>query len=894
MKFPLWRRRDEDLETEIRIHLEMATREREERGEAAGEAEQAARREFGNVALVKEVTREMWGWIWLRHFGQDLRYGIRMLRRSPGFTIVAVLSLALGIGANTAIFSVIDALMLRSLPVRSPRELVMFRVHSELKNSIRFSYPQFRKYRDRLPVFSGIVLSGEPIDRYNISVNGPDGGIDPAAAWLQAVSGNYFSVLGVDAIIGRPLTPDDDRVSGGHPVAVISYAYWGRRFGHSREVVGRTLTLLGTTYTILGVMPRGFTGERIGRATDLWIPASMGPQAIPEAPDFLTNPAGDWMQIVARLKPDVRIEQARAAADLAWRQAEMDTRPLTSEGLQNLAKQRLELDPFSHGLPGGSRNLFAQPLTILMTVVALVLLIACVNVASLLLARSSARQREIALRQALGASRARVVWQLLTESGLLAVSAGVLGLLVSVWVAGSAPLAMNLGPPLGTIRLDVQPDARMLGFSAALCLLVLLLFGLVPAFGASKVALTPALKGSGNSTRHPGGFRLGKSLVITQVALSLVLLVVAGLFVRTLRNLEACDPGLGRERLLLVWTRHGQTGLGRGPALATLYRTAQDRISSLPGVRSVSFSGHGLFRGGSDGSPIRVEGVTGESGKALWDYVEPRFLETLGIPLVRGRGFTDQDNTPTSPLVAIINETMARHYFGDTNPIGRRFGFAPKGALWEIVGVMKDSNLNSPRDGYRAEFYIPHREGKNLSGIIWLAIRTARDLPGLPGHIQSELRNIDSDLAVFKIDTLAEEIDQSLKQERLIAALSGLFSVLAVLLTCLGLYGVMSFTTARRTNEIGIRMALGATRAGVMGMVLKESFMLVVAGLAIGVPATLAATQIVSARLFGVSAADPLTIASAAGLMFAVAALAGFLPARRAARVDPMVALRDE
>ncbi|MCI0364213.1 MAG: ABC transporter permease, partial [Phycisphaerales bacterium] len=359
-------------------------------------------------------------------------------------------------------------------------------------------------------------------------------------------------------------------------------------------------------------------------------------------------------------------------------------------------------------------------------------------------------------------------------------------------------------------------------------------------------------------------------------------------------NLQSQRLGFDHERLLLFWTRHGQTGLGRGPALMDLYRRAQERIASLPGVRSASFSGISMFGRTPLGSRLAVEGHTGEAPGGLWNYVEPGFLEFMGIPLVSGRYFTDQDNTPTSPRVAIINETMARYYFGNTNPIGRRFGFRREAPQFEIVGVMKDSTLQSLRDEHRLEFYIPYREGANIGGIVWLAARISGDLADLPARIRNELLNVDPDLAVFKIGTMENEFDRAMGQERIIATLSGFFSVLAALLTCIGLFGVMSFTAARRTNEIGIRLTLGATRSGVMGMVLKESVLLVVAGVAIGVPTTLAATRLISSRLFGVGSADPLTIAAATLLMIAVAALAGFLPARRASRVDPMVALRYE
>jgi predicted permease len=887
-----WRRahREEELDRELRAHLESESEEQGQAGLSSQEARDAARRAFGNVGLVKEAVREMWGWTSVERLGQDLRYGLRMLGRSPGFTAVAVLSLALGIGANTAIFSVIDALMLRVLPVRSPDQLVLF---SEGGDVAFLAYPAYEKFRDHADVFSGIAAICL-LDRSNVTINGPGGGLDAATVGVGLVSGTYFSTLGINPVLGRTFSADDDRVPGGHPLAVISHDYWQRRFAGAADVVGRTFTLNQTTYNILGVAQEGFSGDWIGHSTDLWIPISMQSQVMLERPNLLANPNPPWLRIMARLKTGLTIKQAEAPLQVLFQQAMAERRNLTPAMIRESQRAHIELQPAAKGY-SPQRASFGQPLTILMIVVGMVLLIACANIANLLLARSAARQREMAVRLALGAGRARILRQLLTESLLLATMGGILGVLFAAWATDVLLKFVGSGP--AAIALNLHSGGRVLLFTLALCLVTGILFGLAPALRSSRVPLSRALAGRGPDSAGSGSrFGLGKALVVSQVALSLVLLIGAALFVRTLRNLKSQDLGFDRDHVLLIWTAPNHAGR-QGAPLASLFETVQERISSLPGVRSASPTSFGILGGGAGSPMANVEGYTpkpDEDRMIRWSLVAPGFFDTVGVRRLLGRDFTGHD-TETAQRVAIINETTARYYFGDQNPVGKHFGMRRDlGTPIEIVGVVRDAKYASLRDKHQRMIYIPYRQDLAHLYEMCVTVRMAGNLPGLTGRIRDELRSIDRNLPILKIDTIEEQLNDSLVEERLVAALSGFFGLLAVLLACLGLYGVMSYMAARRTNEIGIRLALGATSRTVLGMVLRESLLLVAAGIAIGIPVTIALTRMISARLFGVSASDPLTIALAASMMLAVATVACFLPARRAARVDPMVALRYE
>ena len=836
---------------------------------------------------------------------QDLRYGLRLLRKSPAFTLVAVLSLALGIGANTAIFAVIDALMLRKLPVRSPEQLVMFsRVFPNGTKAPAFVYAYFEGLRGLTEVFSDAYAVCRQ-DRYNVAVNGvADGG----EVRVSLVTGNYFSVLGVNAVAGRTFTADDDRVSGGHPVMVISDGYWERKFMRAPDIVGRTLTLNDTTYTVIGVTPRNFTGEWVGRPTDFWIPLAMLYQVMPELPPGKRG-GGDGLRtgmnfrIIARLKPGVTMNQAQATGQVVFQQlmTEAAGPNLSPQQQQQIASLRLEVEPAATGY-SLQRESFAQPLAILMIMVGLVLLIACANVANLLMARAASRRREMAVRLALGAGRMRIVRQLFAESMLLATMGGLLSLLFAVWGADVLTRLVPSSSVVNTslsVDLSLRPDGRTLAFTTALCLLTGIIIGFVPSLRSAKVSLVSALAERGadaNSSRSR--FGIGKLLVIVQVALSLMLLIGAGLFVRTLRNLKAADVGFDREHVLLVWTNPGQTGR-QTPEIASLWESVEEHISAMPGVLSASPSVNGLLTGRTgSGPPVKVEGYIpkpNEDLSAQREIVGPGFFGSVGQRLLFGRDFTARDSQKAPPVV-VVNQSLSQHFYGNESPLGKHLT-DHEGRTSEIVGVVTDAKYNSPRDQEQMMmYYYPYRQQVILHRLIrmCLAVRAAGHPTSIAASLRQELRHIDPNLPILRIDTVEEQLNDLLVQERLIATLAGFFGLLAVLLACLGLYGVISYSVTRRTNEIGIRLALGATPGDVLRLVLTESLTLVLAGVAIGIPLTLAATTLISSRLFGISAADPITIAVATLLMISVAAIAAALPARRASQVHPMVALRCE
>jgi len=886
-------------EEKAQSNTEGAPRDGKEIAAAANESGPPVRREFGRGDVANEGRPSVW--VWFEQLGHDLRYSVRMLRHSPGFTSVAVLSLALGIGANTAVFSVLDALMLRSLPVRSPEQLVQIKKDGDTVRSSNWLYkPFFENYQNLTEVFAD-VSAVRDVDRFNVMINGPGGGLDASKVRISLVSGNYFSNMGVNAVVGRTLRAEDDGAPGANPVAMISYDYWKRRFALAPDVVDRTLTINGMTYAVLGVAAAGFSGDWVGQRTDLWIPVAMYGQV-------MTDPRGvegAIVRLVGRLKPGVALEQAQAATQV------VNSQIVAASGLSQETIHRdgldipVRLDLAARGY-SPQRKSFAQPVIIIMIVVGLVLTIACVNVANLLLARSAARRREMAIRRALGAGRMRIVRQLLTESILLAVLAGALGLVFAVWGKALIVKVMASGPVVGaaselvSIDLDLTTDARLLGFTAAVCVLTGILFGLAPAFRGSNVSLAPGLSqrgaGLGKSGTRGGPAKL---LVIPQVALLLVLLVGTGLFVRTLRNLRALDLGFDREHLLQIWTAPHQIGRV-GPALAPLFQQTQDRLSALPGVVSVSVSTRGLLNGleGNTGTSeaLRVEGQPPKTGQRLARAaITPGFFDTVGMKLLDGRDFTDRD-TDTSPFVAIINETMAQFYFGDEYPIGKRFAMGHDvGFPRQVVGIVKDAKYDTPREKTPLMLYLPYRQaiGQLLSDMC-VAVRTTGSPARMAATIRQEFQDVDRSMPVLKVNSIEDQLTDVLVQERMITALAVFLGVLAILLASLGLYGVISYTVARRTNEIGIRMALGATGPDILRMVLKETLVLVLIGVAVGIPLVFATTRLTSAMLFGVSAVDPLTIAAASVLMIAVATVAGLFPSRRASRVDPMVALRYE
>jgi predicted permease len=709
------------------------------------------------------------------------------------------------------------------------------------------------------------------------------------------VSGNYFSVLGVNAILGRTLSPEDDR-PGARPAAVISYGYWKQNLGGDPAVVGKVVDLNGTPFTIVGVTPREFFGERVRRSPDFWLPMAVQPQIMLRE-SFLKDPDIYWINLMGRLNPGAMRQQAQAGVTVQLRQfltAQAGSQ-ISPRVRKEIEKSYISLAPGGPGI-SGLRERYSEPLHILMAVVALVLLIACANVANLLLSRAAARHKEISVRLALGASRVRLIRQMLTESLLMAGLGGALGAAFAAW--GVRILVSKFAGP--SSRLNVSPDLPVLGFALAICALAAILFGLAPALRSTRVELAPALK-AGSFCPGATGRRwsLGKGLVSFQAALSLLLLVGAGLFVRTLQKLEAEDLGFNRQHVLLVGIDPRLAGY-KPAQLAPLYRQLLDRVNALPGVRSASLAAYSPMSGSSSTSNISAEGYAPPPGQDMnihINVVSWKYFETVGTPILLGREMGLQD-TASSPRVAVINATMAHDFFGDQNPIGRRFGFGdnPKhsGDI-EIVGVAADAKYSNLRQKPEPMAFLPCLQDQGNAAYVWeVELRTVGDPRSAAAAVRSALAGIDKGLPATKLKTLSEQVDDSLEQERTISELSSFFGLLALTLACVGLYGVMAYMVARRTSEMGIRMALGARSRDVLRSVLREGLFLVLAGIAVGIPAAIGAGHLISSMLFGLTPSDPVTISLATLLLVAVAVLAGYLPARRASRVDPMVALRYE
>src|SRR5579864_2743719 len=828
---------------------------------------------------------------------QDLRYALRMLVKNPGFTAVAVLTLALGIGANTAIFSLLNAVMLRELPVQKPDELVLFGTGrargdtDDFASTKVYSYSFYREMRQKNQVFSNVSAALSILFGGMHGAIGDSGSLEPMN--VQLVSGTYFPTLGVRPLLGRAFTEAEDEPAGGHPVAVISYSWWKRRFAADPSALGKTVRLGSTVYTIVGVAPPEFFGTEVGESPDLWIPLSMEKQVSPG-----WNGLDDkWFQslyILARLKPGVSTKQAEANVNLLARDIwhEFAGPVLTKEQQQTLQRAHIELTSVARGV-SHLRLEFSLPLQILMVVLGLVLLIACANIANLLLARATSREREIAVRLAIGASRMRLVRQMLTESLLLALVGGALGVLFATWASDALLRMVSTGPE--PLPLNIAPDPRVLAFTFLVSLATAILFGIAPALRGTRVDLTNSLKagrGAVSLRRNP----LAKTLIVSQVALSLVLLIGAGLFLRSLVKLAHVDTGFARDHVLLFGIDPVDVGYKEDARLVNLYQQLEQRVSAEPGVRASSISFFTFNQGDwtSDVTiPGRVPTPTNDMA-ATHNVVGPSYFATMGIPLLVGRVFGPQD-TENSAKVAVINQTMAQWYFPGVSPLGRRFGIGddPKHSNdIEVIGVVKDAKHVSLQERPFPEAYYPYTQ--RIGYYYDLEVRYSGDPQSIVAEVRRAVGEVDHNLPVTYQNTLAEQVDQSMASESLIARLSAFFGLLAVFLACIGIYGLMSYAVTRRTSEIGVRMALGAGRSKVLWLVMRESLLLVGLGLAIGLPAALAGDRFVSKMLFGLKPTDPVSMAGAAIVLLAFAALAGYLPARKASRVDPMVALRYE
>jgi predicted permease len=862
---------------------------------------------------------------------QDLRYALRQLRKNPGFTAVALLTLALGIGANTAIFSLIDAVMLKTLPVRLPEQLVLLNWASETQpgtmpwfthslsgnygpdstgrfTSTAFPYPVFEGIRDRNEEFSSVMAFADT-DRLNVSLGGQAGLADG-----QLVSGDFFSTLGVEAMIGRAIARTDDR-AGASPVATISHSFWVSRFGSDPLVVGKAITVNGAPFTVVGVAPPEFFGVEPGTPVDIWLPLHAQPQinpgwtkyAIPGEVSRFTAPDDWWVLIMGRLKPGVNEQPVRAKLDAVVRQnvASIELPP-PAKGSTDMTLQppRVQLTPAGKGLDS-LREQFCKPLAVLMTVVGLVLLIACANVANLLLSRATSRHREIAVRLALGAGRIRLINQMLTESVLLALAGGALGVGLAYWA--SAILLAFMSGGRNPIVLHVAPNLRVLAFTAAVSVLTGVLFGLAPALQGTRLVLTPGLKEGWGSTPGVGGhsrrfgMQLGQVLAISQVAISLLLLVGAGLFVRTLTNLENENLGFDRRNLVLFGIDPTKSGY-KGEKLVAFYQQLQRRIEAIPGVKSATLSRHTLVSGGVTINGVAIQGYTPASGASNngsiavhVNDVGPEFFETFGIPVELGRVIGDRD-TAAAPKVGVVSRAFARQYLGGTNPIGRRFGFGDQRSSSDIaiVGVVGDVRYGQPRDRMPPTVYVPYAQHTQELDEMNFEVRTAGDPKNWVGPVRQSVHELDGNLPLFDVRTQVEQIEQATFQERLFARLSSFFGLIALALACVGLYGIMSYSVSRRTNEIGVRMALGAGRFNVLDLVVRQALQLTILGVIFGVAAAWALTRFLTSFLYGVRPADPVTFGLVSLAVILVSILSSYIPARRATKVDPMVALRYE
>ena len=927
-RIPAWRRYAQffgadvpsDVDEELRFHLEQKTRDLIANGLAPDAARVEAQRQFGDTAEVRQLCqtlgvsrertlarRDYWnGWT------QDVRYAGRMLRKAPLVSAVAVLSIALGIGANTAIFTLLDQILFRKLPVPEPDRIVRvstegFYYGGSIGTGRELSYPIYKELRDRNQTFNGLFA----MFPFRPAIQA--GGSNEAAAMVEGelVTGNYFRSLGIGAIRGRVIGEDDDRVPGGHSVAVISYAYWQRRFGGDPNIVGRSLSISNQPMTIIGVLEPGFDGLNLASTTKVFVPVMMEALMIPPGSRMQENGLR-WLKAYARLKPGITPEQAQASLVPLYRTLrEQDLTDARFNRASATAKQRfLNENRIAITLASGGftprQSELRRPLLVLMAIVAGVLLIACANVANLLLARGASRQREVALRLSLGATRGRIVRQLLVESVMLAAAGGIAGVLLAT--AGVNLLLTSMSDPEAAATINATPDFRVLMVTGAITMLTGLLFGIVPAFQSTKPALAPTLKDMAGSVVGGGHVRVRKALVVSQVALSLLLLIGAGLFLRSLNGLLTSDLGFKREHLLTF---------GADPTLAgykdqRVKQYAMDllaKVRATPGVEAAGFARLGVLWGGSWTNSITVEGHQPKDVDLVYsrmNSVSPGYFEAMGIPLVMGRDFTEADARVYAPgekaddpdegyRVAIVSEEFVKRFITG-HPIGRHFGMGNDPGTptkIEIVGVVKDSVYTWPGEEREQQAYFPYLESRDANSA-WFYVRTAQEPEAMLETMRRTMRDLDPAVPPMQLRTVDTQVRRSLGSQRFMSGMSLVFSVLATLLAMVGLYGVMAYGVTRRAREIGVRMALGAVTSKVVWLIMREALTLVVCGVAIALPAAWWLSRYVRSELHGVTPTDPATIAAAIAGLAIVAMVAGLIPAMRAARIDPLRALRQD
>jgi predicted permease len=869
------RRLDRDLDDELAFHLAM----RAEKYGSDLAAQAKANRQFGNATRIRETCRELWTFAPLETLWQDLRYAGRTLARTPAFTTVALLSLALGIGANTALFSLMDVMLLRALPVQNPQELVEF-VTATPRGSMmtNLPYPVFEFFRQDRNVLSDVfaIRESNPVLRGS-------GRSDRVTA--HEVSGAFFRSLGVQPLMGRAIFPEDDRTGAANRVAVISYAFWSRRFGRSPSALGASVRLSGELFTVIGVMPPEFFGVDRSRVPDLWVPLAVDP-----------DPGEAW--VLGRLRPGVSVPRARAlleplfhrALESVWNGTDMKQWP--EQESREFLSQHLVVNRATEGTSGVRWSYWdhTSPLKILIGLTGLVLLIACANLANLLTARSAARSREISIRLALGAGRWRLVRQLLTENLLLAFAGGALGLLIAGW-GHQVLLGFLVRDPL-SVALDYRLDPRVLGFGLALSLATGLLFGLMPAIRATRAGRPGSLHNVG---RQAGASHmpLAKGLIVIQVGLSTVLLIGAGLFARSLRNLGAADLGLERENLMLMDVRSSaKTPQARQKFWAEVTR----RLSEIPGVRNVALAGDAVFGNGGWNNTVFIAhpGQPAQYAHIAENYVSPGFFATAGIPIITGREFGERDRANT-PGVVVVNLTFARLFFPGDNPIGQRLGGSGDASARtdEIVGVVGDAKYGSVREKPQPMYFHSLWQATALGSCV-VHVRAVSEPILLEPSIRREIQAIDDDALVGEMRTMPQIIRSQLREDRMFATLASFFALLALALGAIGIYGIVAYRVAQRTAEIGVRMALGAQRRDVLWLIIRETLLLLAVGAAVGVPTALAGARFIKSQLFALDSSDPLTFTCAIVAVFMAGALAAFLPAWRAASAEPMLALQSD
>ena len=886
-----------ELEEEIRFHREMLERDAARSGLSPAEAHYAARRRFGNQTFIREESGDMWRFQPVETIAQDIRYALRFLRRSPVFTAVAVLSLALGIGANSAVFTLINALIVRSLPVREPAQLVLLEPARGADNiQPVFPHPYFRSLDSANTVLDGMFAvsreSGVSIDRGN--------GAEPLPNAAALVSGKYFSTLGVRPAMGRLLGPNDDVTRKGHPVVVLGFELWRQSFGGDEAIVGKSVRVNGVPMTIVGVAPEGFFGTQVGEKIDLYIPLLMAHVAHRSTDAAVLDERGDWwLFVMGRMKAGVTRDQAGAELSMLFKRELLANPPFdrsNARGMAQLEQASVQLSDASSGLPGLRRR-FARPLIVLAGMSAIVLLIACTNLASLLSARAAARRKEIAIRLSMGAARRRLLRQLLTESLILSAAGALLGaFFASAGARGLLAIASRGRPQLW---ISITPDWRVVGFTAVVAIGTAIVFGIVPALQATRLELAQTLRAGAGAGRGRRAIRFGKLLIATQVALSVLLVFGGSLFVRSLQRIYSTDVGFDRSNVIVFRMDPRRVGY-RGSSLAAFYATLLERTRAVPGVAGATLSSHVPFSGSQSGFGGRVDGYTpppDELADITRVITSEDYFQFMKIPLRSGRHLTRADNGGGGgPRFAVVNEAFVKQYVPSGQPLGRRFYYGNADLIGaEIVGVVADAKFNSFRSDAPPIAYWTYAADTSFRGPAQaLFVRVDPGIPNVTASVRSAIASIDRNVEVLGVRALDAQIDASISSERIVAMLSAFFGAFALVLAMIGLYGLMAYAVTSRARDIGIRIALGAASDRVARSVLAEALMLVAAGLAVGVPAAFVASKVGQALLYGMTPGDVPTMLITAGLLALVAAIAASIPAWRASRIDPVGMLRSE